>query len=236
MRSASFPLAAVLALVLAPAGTRAGDQPPPSGVVMITASATSEVAKDYLWVTLSVTRDGPDAAAVQAALRQALDAALAEARRAARPGQVDVRTGGFSLFPRTSPKGPITGWQGTAELGVEGRDLPAIAQLVGRIGTMTVARVQYGLSRELREKSEAEITGQAIARYRAKAAEAAQAFGYGSYTIREVSVTANEPGPVFAPTLRAQAMQAGAESAPLPVEAGRAPVTVTVSGSVQLLK
>ena len=76
---------------------------------------------------------------MQSALKQALDAALIEAKKAAKPGQIDVQTGNFSLFPRYSNKGGITGWQGTAELGIEGRDIPGIAKLTGRITTMTIA-------------------------------------------------------------------------------------------------
>ncbi|HEX6362385.1 MAG TPA: SIMPL domain-containing protein [Albitalea sp.] len=223
--------------VLFPAAGHAGETPPPSGVAALSASTTVEVPRDLMVATLSVTRDGPDAPSVQTALKQALDAALAEARRAARPGQVDVRTGAFSLYPRSSRTGAIAGWQGTAELTLEGRDMPAIAQLVGRIATMTVARVHYGLSRELREKTEAEVSAQAIASFRARAAEAAQAFGYGSYSVREVTVSGSDPGPPVQPMMRtATAMQANAESAPLPVEAGRQAVTVTVSGTVQMLR
>jgi len=231
----TYRLAAVLATLAACAPAAHAETPPPSGVVALTASATAELPKDLMTVTLSVTRDGPDPNAVQTALKQALDAALGEARRAARPGQVDVQTGVFSLYPRTSGKGLITNWQGTAELAIEGRDMPAIAQLVGRISTMTVARVAYGLSREARQKGEAEVTADAVARYRAKAADAAKAFGYGGYVIREGNVSSNEPPP-FMPLARAQMMSkdSGTEAAALPVEAGRAAVTVTVSGSVQL--
>jgi predicted secreted protein len=217
------------------AGVAQADQPPPAGVVNLTATASVEVTKDLMSVTLSTTRDGPDANAVQTALKQALDAALAEARRAARPGLVEVQTGNFSLYPRYTNKGVMAGWQGSAELLVEGRDMPAIAQLVGRISSLTVQRVGYGLSRELRERSEAEVTGQAIARYRAKAADYAKHFGYTGYTIREVSVTASEPpgGPI--PMMRAKTM-AMQEDAALPIEAGKAPVSVTVGGTVQMTK
>jgi hypothetical protein len=37
---------------------------------------------------------------VQTQLKAALDAALAEAKKSAQPGQLDVRTGNFSLSPR----------------------------------------------------------------------------------------------------------------------------------------
>ena len=83
-----------------------------------------EVTKDVLAVTFSTTKEGADANAVQAQLKQALDAALAEAKKSgASPGQVDVQTGAFSLFPRYTNKGGISGWQGTAELIVDGRDM-----------------------------------------------------------------------------------------------------------------
>src|SRR4249920_3379840 len=101
-----------MALVLAfAAGSEWAAEPPPQNVVGLSASASVDVTKDLLNVTLATTRDGADAAAVQAALKQALDAALAEAKKAAKPVQIDVQTGNFSLFPRYAPKGGITGWQ-----------------------------------------------------------------------------------------------------------------------------
>lgn len=202
----------------------------------LSASASAEVTRDVLGVSFSATREGADAASVQAGLKQALDAALAEARKVAKPGQVDVQTGSFSLYPRNDPRtGKLNGWQGSAELIVEGRDAAAIAQLTGRITTMSIARVGYSLSREAREKAEGEITAQAIARYRAKAADYARQFGYGSYVVGEVGINGEEstPRPVM---MKAMRMSAGGADEALPTEAGKATVTVNVSGSVQLVK
>jgi len=210
------------------------ETPPPSGVVSLSASATAEVTKDLLTVAFSTTKEGQDAAAVQSQLKQALDAALAEAKKAARPGQLEVQTGNFSLYPRYAPKGGISGWQGSAELIVEGRDMPAIGALTGRITTMTIGRVGYSLSRELREKTEGDVAAQAIARYRTKAAEYAKQFGYGGYTIREVNVNADSPPVMYqAMAPRAKAMSAGSDES-LPVEAGKGTVTVSVNGTVQM--
>jgi predicted secreted protein len=222
-----------LALALA-AGTAAAQIAPPSGVVNITSSATADVTKDLLSVTFSTTRDGADANVVQSSLKQALDAALVEARRAARPTQLEVHTGNFSLYPRYANKGMPAGWQGSAEMIVEGRDMAAISQLAGRISTLTIARVAYGLSRELREQSEGDVAAQAIARYRAKAADYAKQFGYAGYTIREISVIASDAPPNRpVPMMRAAVASAPADEA-LPAEAGKASVAVTVSGSVQM--
>lgn len=231
LRRSVIALAAVAAALTAQAQTAV--LPQPVGVVGLTASASTEVTKDLLNVALSVTREGQDAAAVQNQLKQALDAALAEAKKVAKPGQLEVQTGNFSLYPRYAAKGGINGWQGSAELIVEGKDMPAIGTLTGKITTMTIARVGYGISRELREKVEGDVAAQAIARYRAKAADYAKQFGYAGYTIREVNVNTDVPmgGPV--PMMRAKAMSASVDES-LPIEAGKGTVTVTVNGTVQM--
>jgi predicted secreted protein len=60
--------------------------PPPQDVLTLAASAAVEVQYDVIAMTLSTTRDGSDAAAVQSQLRQAIDDALGVARKAQRPG------------------------------------------------------------------------------------------------------------------------------------------------------
>jgi predicted secreted protein len=210
--------------------------PAPQGVVRLSSSASVEVTKDLLTIAFGTTREGADAAAVQAQLKQALDAALAEAKKAARAGQVDVQTGNFSLSPRYTNKGVPSGWQGSAELIVEGRDMQAIGQLSGRITTLTISRVGYNLSRELREKVEGEVSARAIASYRAKADNVAKQFGYSSYLIREVDVSSSEP-PMPRPmaSMQMKSMAASADDA-LPVEPGKGTVSVVVNGTVQMLK
>ena len=211
---------------------------PYEGVLGLSAQASVEVTKDLISITFSTSRQGGDANAVQQQLKQALDATLAEARKAARPGELEVQTGNFSLYPRYSrgtatgaPK--LDGWQGSAEVIVEGRDMAAIGQLAGRITTMTVARVAHRLSRQASQRVEAEIAVEAIARYRAKAADYARQFGYGGYAIREVSVATNEPNDGSVPMMRMQAA-APAPGDALSVEPGKAVVTATVNGTVQM--
>lgn len=207
---------------------------PPENVLQLSATGTVEVQQDMLSMTLTTTRDAADAATVQTQLKTALDAALAEARKNAQPGQLDVRTGNFSLSPRYTREGKINGWQGSTELVLEGRDFPRITQTAGRISTLTVGNIGFGLSREARAQVEVEAQTIAIGNFKQKAAELAKGFGFGGYTLREVSVNANQAEP-FRP--RAMAMQASAKAlsdAPVPVEAGKTSVVVNVSGSVQL--
>jgi predicted secreted protein len=202
----------------------------------LAASAAVEVPYDVMAMTLSTTREGSDAGAVQSQLRQAIESALVEARKAQRPGQLEVRTGAFSLSPRYGAKSPnITGWVGQAELLLEGRDMSAIAQLAGRLNTLTVARVGYALARDTRERVEADAVAQAIAKFRVRAADYAKQFGYAGYTVREVHVGTSEP-PIGPPMPRARMMAAASADESIPVEAGKATVTVQVSGSVQMTR
>lgn len=226
-------LLAATVLSLCALGAMAQTMPPPQNVLQLSTSGTVEVQQDLLALTLTTTREGPDAAGVQAQLKAALDAALTEAKKAALPGQLDVRTGNFSLYPRYTRDQKISGWSGTAELVLEGRDFPRITGTAGRIQTMTMGGVSFGLSREQRAKVEGEAQSLAIERFKGKAMELARGFGFTGYTLREVSVNSNDQG-YPRPRMLGMEMKAAQADAPVPVEAGKSSVVVTVSGSVQL--
>jgi predicted secreted protein len=208
--------------------------PVAQNVVQLSASGSVEVQQDLLSIVMNTTREGADAGTVQNQLKVALDAALAEAKKVAQPGQLDVRTGNFSLYPRYARDGKISGWQGSVEMVMEGRDFARISTAAGKIQTLTMGNVSFGLSREQRAKVEGDAQAQAIERFKAKAEGIAKAFGFNSYTLREVSVNANDQGFVPRPRLMATEARAAASDAPVPVEAGKSTVLVTVSGSVQL--
>lgn len=228
----------IAATTLMVAGMAAHAQPLrgdlPENVVQFSASGTQEVQQDVLAIVMSTTRDGADAATVQSQLKQALEAALVQARQALAPGQLDVRTGNFSLYPRYGKDGKINGWQGSTELVLEGKDFLRITSVAGKIQTLTMANVSFALSREQRARVEAEAQTQAIERFKLKALEIAMGFGFRSYSLREVSVNTNDQGPVPRPRMMAMQTRADASEAPVSVEAGKSTVLVTVSGSVQM--
>ena len=203
-------------------------------VAQISTTGSVEVQQDLLSISLNTTRDGTDAGVVQTQLKQALDTALALAKQAAVPGQMDVRTGNFSLYPRYGKDGKINGWQGSTELLLEGKDFPRITSTAGKIQTLTMGNVSFALSREQRARVEGEAQAQAIERFKAKAAEVARSFGFANYSLREVSINANDQS--FPPRPRMMAMAAKSEMADssVPVEAGKSTVQVSVSGSVQM--
>ena len=208
----------------------------PRNTVNLSASASTEVVQDLLTLTLTTTKEGTEPAAVQSQVRQALDAAVTEAKKAAQAGAMDVRTGNISLQPRYGRDSKISGWVGSAELVLEGHDFARIGTTAGKVQTMTIANAFFSLSREARLKAEAEVQSAAIDRFKARAAEVSKSFGFTGYTLREVSVSGDDQGG-YANRPRMMAMSAKAvmaDAAPMPLESGKSTVVISVNGSVVL--
>ena len=185
-------------------------------------------------MTLSTMREGRDPNAVQIQLKQAVDAALAEAKRQEKAGAMDVRTGGFSLTPTWGRDGKATGWQGQAEVILEGDDFSRITATAGKIQTLTVSQLNFGLSRLQRDNAERDAQEKAINAFKSRAAEISKGFGFSGYSLREISVNVSDQGNGPRPRMMAMEAKLGGQASPLPVEAGNTAVVVNVSGSVQL--
>lgn len=206
----------------------------PRNIVQLASTGSVEVQQDMLTLTLGTTKEGSDPAAVQSQLRVALDTALVEAKKTAQSAAMEVRTGAFGLQPRYGRDGKITGWVGSAELVLEGRDFGRIGTTAGKIQTLTISNATFSLSRDLRSKVETEAQEMAIDRFRTKASDIARRFGFESYSLREVAVNANDQGFNPRPRMLAMEMKAVAADAAVPMEAGKSLVVVNVNGSVQL--
>lgn len=203
-------------------------------VVQLSASGVVEVPQDWLTITLHAVVNGAQAPSVQSQLKTALDAALAEVHKMAQPGQMEVRTGAFSLSPRYDRDGKPTGWQGRTELVLQGRDFVRISTAAGQVTSLTVAQVSFSLSREQRTLVEREAQRLAIESFKAQAGDIARSFDLSRYTLREVSVMAQDQGFEGRPRMVSLSAKSAMADSPVPVEAGTTSVMVTVSGSVQL--
>ncbi len=209
--------------------------------VNFSASVSLDLPQDTLTVTLQATREGNDAAVVQSGLKQVLEAALAEGRKAiqAVPGApadaLELRSGSFHLSPRYGSNGRANGWVGSTDLQLSGRDIGRVAATAGKIQGMVITSTGYSLSRELREKHEQELIGQAVQAWRRRAAEIARQFGYAGYVLGEVQVHTSE-GESARPMPMMRAAAAAMDAAPLPTEPGKGTISATVQGSVQLTR
>ncbi len=231
----AFPVALVLG-ALSPGLQAQSPVPPPepAQLLNLSASAVQQASQDWLRVVVRTTLDGADAMGVQRQLKKALDEALQQLGPQVQPRQLEVSTGAFGVQPRYSDKGRVIGWQGQADLVIEGRDFARIAQAVAQVPRMPVESAQFSLSREGRQKLEAEVQSQAVQNFRQRAQALARDFGFAGYTLRQVNVSSAErPEPVAQARMMVTADAAPAPS-PIPLVAGKDEVRITVSGSIQL--
>lgn len=201
--------------------------------VSLSAQAQVSVAQDLTTVQLSTTREGLEAQTVQNQLKQAVEAALALTRADAAPGLMDVRSGRFGVLPRYARDGKISGWQGTAELLLEGTDLARITASAARVQTLNVGRISFGLSLAQRQQAQAQAQQQAIALFRQRATDIARAFDAAGYTIDDVQVQYDDVA--AQPRMEVMAVRAmAADGTAVPAEAGQTLVRVSVTGAVKL--
>lgn len=234
MKFNTKPIAACALFIWATASFSQNITPPElTQRVTLSASASEQIAQDVLTLSLTTTREGADAQTVQTQLKMALDDALTLARREAKSSATEVRTGHFGLSPRNDRNGKMTGWQGSAELVLQGRDFARMGEIAGKLQTLTVASASFGLTPEQRQGAETLAQSLAIAQFRQRASEATKSFGYSSYSLIEANINAGDSG-VGRPPMMAMSARKVDESAPVPLEAGLTSVTVTVSGSVHL--
>lgn len=210
--------------------------PVPMHRVTLSATAAVELPQDWLTLTLATTRQGREAAAVQAELTQAVEAALSAVRPQAAPEQLVVRTGAMGLTPRYGRDGVLTGWQGRAELVLEGRDFARITQAAAKAQSLSLQGMFFGLSPAARQALEGRLQAQALARFQERASQAASSLGFSGFKVVEVqlgSVDDHQPPPRPRMLMAMEAKSIGADAA-LPAEAGLSTVQLSVSGTVAL--
>ncbi len=227
----------VLALGTLAAPAWAG-QAAPSGVLQLQAQASAEVVPDRSVASLAAVAQGSDLADLNAQVAKRLDDALHTAR--ATPG-VQAATGEVSTQPRYRDTGGTAhqdGWTVRAVLSLRAADPKVLGALLGRLGATLQLQSVHGEMSAAQRQRELDILGaRAIAAFRARAQAAARAFGYAGYTLREAQLSELQGAqPQPRPVVFQQGMLAArAEQPGLAVSPGRRELSVSVSGSVQLL-
>lgn len=224
----------VPALFLVASSAFADSMQAPNNVVHVSASSTAEAQYDLLSLVLSTTADGTGAQVVQQKLKLAVDSALKAARTGENAEDMSIRTGGFTISPRYDKDGRISGWQGSAEIILEGKDMARIGATAGKVITMTVSSSRFLMSQSLLAQLESKVQGQAIDSFKSKSRQVAQSFGFHNFTLQQVTVNTNNQNPGPRPMMAMKSMALESASSPIPIEAGKGSLMVTVSGTIQL--
>lgn len=215
--------------------------PPPAEpprVVHLQAQAEQRLAHDWVVVTLAARLQGAEAIAVQAQLRATVQQALAQLRPQQQEELLEVSSGALSVQPRYGREGQIVGWQGSAELHVQGRDLARIATATQGLSGMAPVAVRLELARPSRRAAEAALRQQAIESFRRQADEVAQAFGARGWVLREANVGMAQGAGAGGDPPGMRVMSAtpapGGTADAWPLEPGLTWLQVTVTGSIVL--
>ena len=211
---------------------------PSRDALTLDATVAIDVIPDLAVITLAAEAQGPDAAPITREVQQAINAALAQAKATA---GVSAQTGSFATNQRFNNKGVRDGWTVRAELILKAKDFAVLGTLAGKLAQQKLMIVSSGfeLSNELREREESGLIERGIAAFRSKAQIASRAFGFGNFTLREVNLgSIGGAAPPMAPkvfAMRGMASSA-ADAEPMAVEAGKATLTLTVNGTVEMSK
>lgn len=185
--------------------------------------ASNDLASAVLFAETSAQRANEAARAVNASMADAI-------KRCRENSTMVCRSGSTSTRPTYGKSGRIEGWRVRSELLVESTNIAGFSDFIGRMQeVLSVSNVGLRPSANTRKQAEDAAIIDTLAAFRARAALIAEAMGKPFRITRlNVATHANVPAPV----MRAVMMQA--EAAQLPIEAGEATVSVTISGQVEL--
>jgi len=204
-------------------------------VVAIDGVSTRELVNDVVAITFESTKEGKIADTVQQELRESVRAAIELVTPHIKTDEVDVSTDSFQVQPRYNKAGKMDGYLGIAQVTVKGTDTATIAQLASDIKTMVVSSSKNSMSRKLKQSVETDLMKDAIADFSMKADAVAQAFGYKSWELGQVSVGVQaERSYGGGGKVMALSASAGMESAPMSVESGKSTMNGYVRGNIVL--
>jgi predicted secreted protein len=217
----------------APAATESSTNRSPE--MTLQATASSEVKQDTVRISLSAEVEAPDQPAAGKKLTAALDDAVKRARDAK---GVEVRTGGYNVWPNTNSKGKISSWRGQGEIVLESKDFEAAAALASKLSDKTaISNISFSLSREAREAEERKLLKEAAQAFKDRALAAANAFGFSGYRLSKLEL-GGSGGPMPMPRMMGAAAMAkdasGGYSPDVPLEAGDVTVSIAVNGTIVL--
>ena len=198
-------------------------------VLNLDAQATSEVPYDIAIVTLAIDRESKSSDTLSADINKILADAMAEAKKAG----VSAESGGYYVSPTYNNRNQRVAWHGRAEIILRSKDFTAIGKLSGELAEkMQMAGVNFDLSPERRQSEESRLIEEAVSNLKAKARTTLKALGYQDFGIREI--TLSQGGAMVHTQVATMARAAMTDAAPVPVEGGKARISVTLSGSLQM--
>lgn len=243
MRLLALPLALLLATTVSaytPAAAQEKISFPATGETVLNISATErvEVTQDLLSASLRVDKEDRDPKALQAAINQAMKAALDAAK--ALPS-VEVATGSYYVYQQETPVHPGAPeravmpeikWRGAQSLTLTSANAEDVLKLAGALqeSGLVMDNLYYSLSPAKADETKDSLMEAALAKVQARANRAAKALGKQRAELAEISVDAADnmmPQPMM---MRGMDMGGAMEKSAMPqAEPGETEITLTVA-------
>lgn len=196
------------------------------------AEAVTEVARDTVRITLATEVRGDEQAGVAAELSRTADSVMQQLRG---KENIKVYSGNFQVWPMNDKDGRISNWRGRTEIIMESMDFEAASRLASEVADrMPINNLSFFVAPRERTRHEAELLQEAASAFRERAEALAKAFGYESYSIREIQLGGS--GASYQPERRMMAMAAPASDAAVnvPLEGGTENISLSVQGTIFL--
>ena len=201
------------------------------------ASASQRVSEDTAWATFSVEKESRDQAQAQQTGRAALGELTALAKKYP---QLQVSTDSLFTSPSYDKNGKISSWRTNFTMRIESTDTAQVGQAMSEL--MDKARLSgsgFALSTVARKKAQDQLIASAVKEFEAKAKVAASAMGFARFEYGNVSLQQNDsymPMPRGGLMMAKAAMASSDSAPPVSLEPGKTEVSISLSGSVRLLK
>jgi predicted secreted protein len=202
--------------------------------VSLTVKASEQVSNDTMHVMLYTYGEGSDPTQLAAKINRDMGWALSVVK----PLQ-DIRaaTGSYKTWPLTAKDGrTTTGWRAQQSLELESLNSEELGRVIGELQQrLRINGMNFKISNRRHDAVEDHLIDNALAAFRARAKRSASNLGARDYRIVSINIgsSAQSPPVLYRPRL---AVAAAETDAPVPVASGESEVSVTVSGTIELVQ
>ena len=149
-----------------------------------------EVANDWVTAVVGTSDEDSDAARLADRVNKTMNWALDIAKQAR---GVEVKSGGYTTHPVHDKDGKIARWAASQDLILEGSDVDAVSELVGKLQSKLLLRsIAFSVSPETRRKTEDALIGDVLTAFQERAKRVSAGLGARDYEL--VSLSIQTPG------------------------------------------
>lgn len=209
--------------------------------INFTTHAEKEVANDVVMVDISIVRHGVDVPAMTKETNTDTAWAMNLAKQAK---GVESKTTSFSTSGGYTGDATPQTWDVSQTIHLESQDPQALSDLLGKLQEKAqIGNISHGISEGAMEAAKAEMTTNAMAKFREQAQKVAADMGYERYEVVTLSIQAPDDNVQSAPMMKSRGdYQAAPAAAPEPkfqdgnpvLDGGKEKLQISIQAEIEL--